>query len=62
MYILCFKTYIYVIKEHWWSLTLSWLDKIQKMFSTAHELLKENLKTTDDFMSIYIYKNFMTLY
>ena len=25
------------IKEHWWSLTLSWLDKFQRMFSTAHE-------------------------
>ena len=28
---------LHYIKEHWWSLTLSWPDEIQKMFSTAHE-------------------------
>ena len=55
-----FSKSIYSIKEHWWTLILSWPDKVQRMFSTAHELLKENLKTTDNFMSIYI--NFMTLY
>ena len=38
------KTYMYyvfksirIIKEHWWTLTSSWLDEVQKMFSTAHE-------------------------
>ena len=25
------------IKEHWWSLTSSWPDEVQKLFSTAHE-------------------------
>ena len=25
------------IKEHWWSLTSSWLNEIQRIFSTAHE-------------------------
>ena len=25
------------IKEHWWSLTSSWPDEVQRMFSTAHE-------------------------
>ena len=36
------KTYNYVlksiccIKEHWWSLILSWPDEVQRMFSTAH--------------------------
>ena len=25
------------IKEHWWFLTLSWSDEVQRMFSTAHE-------------------------
>ena len=24
------------IKEHWWSLSLSWSDEVQRMFSTAH--------------------------
>ena len=33
-----FSKSIYSIKEHWWSLTLSWLDEDQRMFSTAHEL------------------------
>ena len=55
-----FSKSIYSIKEHYWSLTLFWSDKVQRMFSTVHELLKENLKTTNNFMSIYM--NFMTLY
>ena len=33
----------YSIKEHWWTLTLFWSDKVQRMFSTTHEFLKENL-------------------
>ena len=32
-----FKIYICSIKEHWWSLTLSWPDKVQRMFSTVQE-------------------------
>ena len=38
------KTYTYhvfksicIIKEHWWILTSSWPDEVQRMFSTAHE-------------------------
>ena len=42
------KTYIYIIfskpihsiKKHWYSLTLSWPDKVQRVFSIAHELSK----------------------
>ena len=38
------KTYMYyvfkyiysIIQKHWWSLTLSWLDEVQRTFSTAH--------------------------
>ena len=33
----------YSIKEHWWTLTLSWPDKVQRMFSTAHEFSNEKL-------------------
>ena len=48
--------YIYNIKEHWWFLTLSWPDKVQRMFSTAYEFFKnESIKTIDDFLSIYSY-------
>ena len=32
-----FSKAICSIKEHWWSLTLSWPDEDQRMFSTAHE-------------------------
>ena len=47
------KTYVYVyyfsksicsIKEHWWSLTSSLPDKVQRMFSIANEFSNENLK------------------
>ena len=38
------KTYMYyvfksicIIKEHWWTLTSSWLDEVQRMFLTTHE-------------------------
>ena len=33
-----FKTiHVYnVIQKHWWSLTLSWPDEVQRTFSTAH--------------------------
>ena len=44
------RTYIYYIlksicriKEHWRCLTLSWPDKVQRMFSTAYEFSNENL-------------------
>ena len=35
-----FSKSICSIKEHLWSLTLSWPDKVQRMFSTAHEFSK----------------------
>ena len=40
------------IKEYWWSLTLSWPYKAQRMFSTAHELFKSKTKITDYFIQI----------
>ena len=43
LYVLCFQIYIYSIKQkHWWSLTLSWPDEVQRTFLTAHCLLKIN--------------------
>ena len=37
-------------KEHWWSLTSSWPDEIQKVFSTTHGFfLKLSIDTTNDF-------------
>ena len=38
-----FLKFIYCIKEHWWSLTSSWPDEVQRMFLTAHKFSKENL-------------------
>ena len=43
IYILFSKS-ICSIKEHRWSLTLSWPDEDQRVFSTAHELLNMKLK------------------
>ena len=54
-YYVSFKIYIYCIKEHWWSLTSSWPDEVQKMFSTAHEFSKENLNHRQ-FYELFIYK------
>ena len=41
------------IKEHWWSLTLSWSDEVQRMFSTIRELLNVKIYTTDGFHEFY---------
>ena len=35
-----FSKSICSIKEHWWSLTLSWPDEVQRMFSISHEFSK----------------------
>ena len=43
LYILFSKS-ICSIKEHWWSLTLSWPDEDQRIFLTARELLNVKLK------------------
>ena len=44
------------IKQHWWSLVLSWPDEVQRKISTAHELLKVKIDTTDKYMFfLYIY-------
>ena len=48
-----FSKSISSIKEHWWSLTLSWPDKIQRMFSTAHKLLNVKLIPQTIFMKFY---------
>ena len=49
-----FKIYIYCIKEHWWSLTSSWPDEVQRMFSTAHEFSKEKSKPQTVLWTFYI--------
>ena len=41
--------YIYSIKQkHWWTLTLSWPDEVQRTFSTAR-WFKNKVNTTDEF-------------
>ena len=32
---------IYIMKGHWWFLTLSWLDDDQGTFLTAHDIFKK---------------------
>ena len=34
-----FKIYMLYKKKNWWSLTPSWPDEVQRMFSTAYESL-----------------------
>ena len=41
------KIYIYIMKGHWWFLTLSWLDDDQGTFLTAHDFFFRNGKSTD---------------
>ena len=37
MYYVFKSRHVYsIIRKHWWSLTLSWPDEIQRTFSTAH--------------------------
>ena len=66
------KTYVYIlfsksicsIKEHWWSLTLSWPDKVQRMFLTAHEISNEKLnhrRFYDDLYKLYDFTLIFTL-
>ena len=35
---------ICIMKKHWWSLTLSWPDDNQEMFSTAHDICLKKMK------------------
>ena len=39
-----FSKFICNIKEYWWSLTLSWPNEDQRIFSIAHEFLNLKLK------------------
>ena len=52
IYVAVFKS-ICSIKKHWWSLTLSWPDEVQRMFSTAHDTFECNNYTIDDFHEFY---------
>ena len=40
---------IHCIKEHWWSLTLSWPDEVQKNVFDRPFVLSILYKTTDSF-------------
>ena len=50
------------IKEHWWSLTLSWPNKVQRMFSTAHEFSNKNLNHRRFYNSCYMCALWIKLY
>ena len=41
------------IKKHWWFLTLSWPDEVQRIFSIAHKLLNVKLIPQTIFMKFY---------
>ena len=53
-----FSKSIYSIKKHWWPLTSSWPDEVQRMFSTAHEL--SNVKLKPQTILWLFYTNVMT--
>ena len=48
-----FSKAICSIKEHWWSLTLSWSDEDQRMFSIAHEFFHVKLKPKTNLWWLY---------
>ena len=48
-----FSKSINSIKEHWLSLTLSWPDEDQRMFSTAYEFLNVKLKSQTALWGFY---------
>ena len=50
-----FKTYIYSIKEYWWSLTSSWPDEVQRVFFTAHGFFSVILIPQTIFHEIFSY-------
>ena len=50
-----FSKSICSIKEHWWSLALSWSDEVQKIFSTAHERLSVKIDNINEYMFFFIY-------
>ena len=60
------KTYNYVlksicsIKKHWWSLTLSWPDEVQRMFLTAHRLFMINVSQPRHF-SLWVLKDWYSV-
>ena len=51
--ILFFLKSICNIKEHWWSLTLSWPDEVQRMILTVHEPFKYDIDTIDYFHEMF---------
>ena len=55
-----FSKAICSIKEHWWSLTLSWPDEVQRIFSTAHEFLKRKDLNHRQFLWLF-YINLLTM-
>ena len=50
IYVAVFKS-IYSIKEYWWSLSSSWIDEVQRMFSTVHKFLNVTITPRTVFMS-----------
>ena len=50
-----FSKSICSIKEHWWSLTSSWPDEVQRVFSTTHGFFKHSIDTTNDFHEIFFF-------
>ena len=51
---------IRIIKKYWWTLILSWPDKVQRIFSTAHEFSFKK-ETKPQLTTCFNYANVMTL-
>ena len=49
---MCFQRSIYIMKGHWWFLTLSWLDDDQGTFVTAHDVFFIEMKKIHRFIVI----------
>ena len=53
-----FSKSIFSVKKHWWSLSLFWSNKVQRMFSTTYEL--SHLKLKPQTILWWFYTNVIT--
>ena len=47
LYVICFENLYVLWKKHWWSLTLSWPNDVQRTFSTSHNIFLMKNKSID---------------
>ena len=61
MYYVFKSIHVYsIIQKHWWSLTLSWSDEVERTFSTAHWFWRHKVNViTVIFVRLYELRNLL---